>query len=72
VDVRVEGKKSNVGTGPRSRRGQLSATFKVRQDGGVLPLLDVDFLPQEEGAKTLVRITDKRTGEVIFEEGFKQ
>ncbi len=60
------------GTGPRSRSGTLSASFKVRSDGSVLDLLSVDMIASANGETVGVVVTDRRTGRVLFSERFAQ
>ncbi len=60
------------GHGPRSRKGTLAVRFKVRSTGSVLDLLDVDAIGSAWGDSVLYRVTDKRTGKVLFEERFAQ
>jgi hypothetical protein len=35
VDLEVDGRASNVGSGPRRRDGGLQATFRIRDEGGI-------------------------------------
>ena len=72
VNVHVDGRKGRIGAGPRARNGQLAATFLVRSNGTPLELLDVDFLPSGDGTTVNVRVTDKRTGAILFQETFTQ
>ncbi len=59
-------------TGPRGRSGSASATLRVRSEGSVLPLIDVDAIGSADGASVLVRVVDLRSGKVLFLETFKQ
>lgn len=72
LTARADGVRTVVATGPKKRDGQLTATFLVRDGGSVLPLLDVDAIASADGASVLYRVTDKRTGRVVFEERFAQ
>lgn len=68
----ADGVAGKVATGPKSRTGTLSATFLVRDQGSVLPLLEVDAIASRDGETVLYRVTDKRSGAVVFEEKFTQ
>ena len=59
-------------TGPKGRTGTGSVRVKVRKDGGVLDLLDVDAIGSADGNTVTVRVTDLRTGLVRFQETFHQ
>jgi hypothetical protein len=72
LTARADGVRSQVATGPKSRTGELSATFLVRDNGSVLPLLDVDCIASADGGSVLVRVVDKRTGKELFSERFAQ
>lgn len=72
VKINVDGRSSDIDTGPRSRDGQMSMEILVRQFGQVLSLFDVECIGSVDKKTTLVRITDKRDGKVIFEERFEQ
>ena len=72
LTARADGVRTAVATGPKTRSGELSATFLVRSAGAVLPLLDVDAIASADGASVLYRVSDKRTNAVIFEERFTQ
>jgi hypothetical protein len=72
LTARADGVATAVATGPKSRTGELSATFNVRSAGEVLPLLGVSAVASADGASVLVRVVDLRTGKDIFEERFVQ
>lgn len=72
IDLSVDGRKTNGGTGPKSRDGSMNACFSVRSKGDVLPLLDVEFLASKDKTRVLVTVTDLRSGETIFQEIFTQ
>jgi hypothetical protein len=59
-------------TGPKGRSGTGSVRVKVRENGGVLDLLDVDAIGSADGASVLVTVKDLRTGRVLFSERFAQ
>lgn len=59
-------------TGPKGRSGTGSVRIKVRERGAVLDLLDVDCIGSADGATVLVRVTDRRTGRVLFSEQVAQ
>jgi hypothetical protein len=42
VDVRVDGRKSEVGTGPLAKDGGMRACFKLRENGDVVTGLTVE------------------------------
>ena len=56
INVSVEGRKSDIGTGPISRSGDLSATFKVRKDGCVHDLGYVDIMGSSDKKQILVHV----------------
>lgn len=72
VKISVDGRSTDIATGPRARDGEMSMEILVRQFGGVLHLFDVECIGSADKKTTLVRITDKRNGKVIFEERFEQ
>lgn len=72
VKISVDGRKSDIATGPRSRSGEMSAEFLVRSFGRVLPLFDVEMIGTQDKCAVIVRITDKRDGKIIFSETFEQ
>ena len=72
VKISVDGRKSDIATGPRSRSGEMSAEFLVRSFGRVLPLLDVEMVASADNRQVMVTITDKREGKIIFQETFEQ
>lgn len=72
IDVVVDSRDTNIGTGPRLRDGWMQAVLSVRQLGDVLPLLDIEAIASHDKTSVLVRVTDNRTGKVIFEERFVQ
>lgn len=59
-------------TGPKGRSGTGSVRVKVRERGAVLDLLDVDCIGSADGSTVLVRVTDRRTGRVLFSEQVAQ
>lgn len=59
-------------TGPKGRSGTGSVRVKVRSAGSVLDLLDVDCIGSADGSTVLVRVTDRRTGKVLFLEQVAQ
>ena len=72
VVVECDGRASSVATGPRSRKGDMSIALSVRDEGSVLDLLDITACPSSDASETVITITDKRTGKVIYTETFKQ
>ncbi len=72
IDVNVEGRESGLAAGPRSRDGSMTAGFSVRENGYVLPVLDVECIASRDKKTVLMRVTDIRTGKVLFEERFVQ
>ena len=72
LTARADGVRTAVATGPKSRTGELSATFSVRSDGDVLPLLDVSAVASADGGSVFFRVVDKRTGKELFAERFAQ
>ena len=72
VNLSVDGQNTIRGTGPKSRNGSMTACFSVRSDSDVLPVLDVECIASGDKKTVLMRVTDIRTGKVLFEEGFVQ
>lgn len=72
INVIVDGRDSKIGTGPASRSGSLYVELKVRENGEVLHLFDIDCIGSSDKKTVLVKITDKRSGNVIFSEYFTQ
>lgn len=60
------------GTGPRSRDGELSATFYAREFASAVPFLSVEAVAAADKATVLWRVTDLRTGRIIHEESIAQ
>jgi hypothetical protein len=61
-----------TGTGPRSRSGSLSAVLLARIEGRAVEFLEIDAISSADGETTLVRITNLRTGGIVFEERVTQ
>lgn len=72
VDVCADGRRSDVGTGPRARDGQMTIDLKVREDGGILDLLHIACIGSQDGKTVIVEVTDRRTGRTVFLEQFNQ
>lgn len=66
LDLSVDGKKTDVGTGPRSRDGGFDLTIKQRDDGCVSDAVDIIGRAMSDGRLVL---TITRGGEVLFELG---
>lgn len=58
-------------TGPKSRSGSLSATFKVRDKGEVFAALQVDIIGSGDGKSVRLVVTDCHGG-LLHERGFIQ
>ena len=71
VNVNVDGR-TVKGTGPRSRTGELSLNILSRINGSAVPFLTVDAIGSADGLSTFWRVTDNRTGKVLFEEKVAQ
>ena len=56
INVSVEGRKSDIRTGPTSSSGNLSATFKVRKDGHIHDLGYVDLIASSNKKSVLVSV----------------
>jgi hypothetical protein len=48
IDVSVDGRDTNIATGPRSRDGSMSAKFYLRVNGSVTHVLDVDCIASRD------------------------
>lgn len=59
-------------TGPKARTGTGSVRVKVRNEGSVLDLLDIDAIGSADGESVYVEVKDLRTGRVLFSERFAQ
>lgn len=66
VDLRVDGKLVKA-TGPKSRKGELVASFSARIDGDSVPLWEVQAIGSADGSTTVWRIVDRATGATIVE-----
>jgi len=60
------------GTGPRGRSGSLSVEILARIKGEAVSVFTVDAIGSADGLSTVLRITDKRTRLVIWEETVTQ
>lgn len=65
VDLRVDGKLVKA-TGPKSRKGELVATFSARADGVSVRLWGVEAIGSADGATTVWRVVDS-DGKVLIE-----
>ena len=72
VEVESDARSTGFGTGPRARDGQATVNIKVRDEGRVLDLLEIEGIGSGDEQTVLIRITDKRSGSIIFEERFNQ
>lgn len=54
VNVSVDGRKTDIGTGPASKTGGLMAWFKLRDNGGITDVLTVETRSDGETVKLLV------------------
>ena len=70
VDIQVDGRTNNIGTGPRSRNGSMYATFYVRDQGSVRRLISVNFEPQIDGKFTAVYV--HIDGVLVYDKTFTQ
>jgi hypothetical protein len=54
VDVKVDGRKTEVGTGPRAGDGDMRAVFYLRSDGDIDKVLTVECRSDGETVTLLV------------------
>lgn len=47
IQVRVDGRKSEIATGPRARNGGMIARFYVRHNGSVTPSVTVETMADD-------------------------
>jgi hypothetical protein len=74
IDVSVDGRDTNIATGPRSRDGSMSAKFYLRVNGSVTHVLDVDCIASRD-KKTVqlqVYLYNDHGGNLIAQETFDQ
>lgn len=72
LKVSVDGRETDIATGPRARTGEMTAELLVRCNGSAMGLLDIEAIASADAKTVLVRVTDKRTQVVIFEETITQ
>ena len=71
VNLKVDGRKANIATGPRARSGEMSAMFYIREEGSSFLALSVDMIASADGKTTILRVTDG-TGKTILERKVNQ
>lgn len=72
VRVEVDGRKSSIATGPKSRSGCIAATFSVRENGEAVEALSVGMMASADGSTVRVVVRDLRTGATVYEQTFAQ
>ena len=58
VELEVEGRKSNIATGPVSRNGNMYAKFFVRENGQIVNCLNVNFFANGETVRVVIELDD--------------
>ena len=56
VELEVEGRKSNIATGPVARNGNMYATFYVREEGQIKKCITVEFFANGETVKVQITL----------------
>ena len=59
IELEVEGKQTNVKTGPKSRNGNMYVTFYIREEGQIKKCMTVDFFANEETVRVEIALADK-------------
>jgi hypothetical protein len=65
VDASVDGRKTDVGTGPRAKNGGMEVTLYQREDGCISTALRIACRVNWQGQ--LVTTARNANGEVVFE-----
>jgi hypothetical protein len=71
IDCEIDGRSSTLSGGPRSRTGNLLASFKVRENGQAKECLTVRLTPNPAGTETTLQVYNGE-GFLIFSEEFVQ
>lgn len=68
VDVQIDGNKKDLSSGPRSKTGNMKATFKVRDRGSVAESVTVEtFVREGKGGLYQTLTVKDPAGKVVFE-----
>lgn len=70
IDVSVDGRANDIGTGPRSRDGNMDATVYVREDGSIHRALNIEAIASADKKTVLLRVVAE--GVVVFEKRYTQ
>ena len=67
IELEVEGRKSNIATGPVARNGNMYAKFFVRENGQIINCLNVNFFANGETVKVVIGLDTDFKPNGLFE-----